>query len=131
MKQAILLLAVFLYFSAAAQIPVSFASNQIPAYYPVKFEPLKKFKQPGQSAGINTYTSSHLLTQSQTETSAYNFKMLQDYLSDDTRYFRLEQKKKEWTQFNNGLLNSWQKQQWLDNKYNIQQRWMVQKIKEK
>ena len=131
MKQAILLLAVFLYLSAAAQLPVSFASNQIPAYYPVKFESLKKFKHPELSAGINTYTGSHLLTQSPTETPVYNFRMLQDYLSDDTRYFRLEQKKKEWTQFSSGSLNSWQKQQWLDNKYNIQQRWMMQKIKGK
>ena len=131
MKQAILLLAVFLYFSAAAQLPVSSAPNELPVYHPVKFEQLKKFKQPVQSAGINTYTGSHLLTQSQPETPAYNFKMLQDYLSDDTRYFRLEQKKKEWTQFSSGLLNSWQKQQWLDNKNNIQQKWMMQKVKGK
>ena len=131
MKQATLLLAVFLYLSTAAQLPVSSSFNELPAYHPVKFEGLKKFRLTEQSYDISGITKLHSFTAAQPEIPAFNFQPLQTYLSADTRYFRLEQKTKEWTQFSNGLLNSWQKQQWLDNKNNIQQKWMMQKIKGK
>jgi hypothetical protein len=131
MKQATLLLAVFLCLSTAAQQPGNIVSNNLPAYHPVKFEGLKKFKLSEQSYDISGITKLHSFTLARPETPAFNFKPLQAYLSEDIRYYHLEQKKKEWTQFSSGLLNSWQKQQWLDNKNNIQQKWMAQKIKGK
>lgn len=128
MKQAILLLAVFLYLPTAAQQPLS---NELPVYHPVKFETLKKFKSPIQAYDISGISGFHSFAPAQPAMSVYNFKPLQTYLSEDIQYFRLEQKKKEWTQFSSGLLNSWQKQQWLDNKNNIQQKWMIQKVRGK
>ena len=130
MKQAILIPAVFLYLSTTAQQNEYQTTNELPAYHPVKFESLKKFKSPEQFYDIGGVKGLHTFTLTQPATT-FNFKPLQNYLSEDTRYFRLEQKKKEWAQFSSGLLNSWQKQQWLDNKYHIQQRWMAQKIKGK
>ena len=131
MKQAILIPAVFLYLSTAAQQNGYPVSKELPAYHPVKFEALKKFKPSEQLYDINSITGLHSFTLTQPVPAAFNFKPLQSYLSEDIQYSRLEQKKKEWTQFSSGLLNSWQKQQWLDNKYYIQQRWVAQKIKGK
>jgi hypothetical protein len=131
MKQAIFLPAVFLCLSATAQQTSNQNKNNLPAYQPVKFETLKKFKPATTQNTISLNPSSQPFTLAQPQVQSYNFKPLQTYLSEDVSYFQRQQKTKEWTQFTSSGLNSIYKQQWLDNKNNVQQRWMMQKAKGK
>ena len=93
MKHAFFLLAVFLYLSTTAQQNEYQTTNELPAYHPVKFESLKKFKSPEQFYDIGGVKGLHTFTLTQPATT-FNFKPLQNYLSEDTRYFRLGKKRK-------------------------------------
>ena len=129
MKQAVFSLAVFLYLSAGAQQIAHSGLNKLPAYQPVKFETLKKFKSSMPADNVNSAATAPAFSFTITGTPAYSFKPLQNYLSEDISYFHLQQKTNEWTQFGSGALNSYYKKSWLENKNNVQQRWMVQKMK--
>jgi len=131
MKPAILLLAVFICLSATSQQVINVKKTAFSDYVPVKFEPLKKFKSPNSTDLINTDNTAHSFTLVQPEKSVYNFKPLQQYLAEDMQYYRAQKSKESWTQFTSGILGSYQKQRWFDNKNNIQQRWMANKLKGK
>ena len=131
MKQAIFLPAVFLYLFTAAQQPaVSFTTN-LPAYKPGKFDALKHLTSPLQSYNISSSAQFHSFSLNKPALPKFNFKPLQNYLSQDVSYFRIQQKQKEWTQFASASFSSWSKQNWMMNKNNVQQKWMMQKIKGK
>jgi hypothetical protein len=127
MKKIILLPAVFLFFVSVAQetIPPSFATTI--EYQPVNFEPLKKFKSLDQSIEAGGISNNISLTRP--ATAYFNSQTMKQYLSEDWTSFRISQKQKEWSRYNNGKLNDLYKKEWLDNKYNVQQRWMIQKVK--
>ena len=131
MKQAILLLAAFLSLTTAAQQTGFPIKNVLPAYKPVKFDLHKNLKSPGQFY-IN-YNSKEANNFSLTKNAApeTSFKTLQNNLSDDKHFFQLQQKKTQWTDFSSGILNSYSRQLWFENKNNVQQRWMVKKMKGK
>lgn len=135
MKHTVLILVVFLSLSTAAQLKDFPIKNELPAYKPVNFELRKNLKSPEQFY-IN-YNSKEANNFSLTKNAApeTSFKTLQDNLADDKQFFQLQQKKNEWTNFSSGVLHSYSssytRQRWVENKNNVQQRWMAQKIKGK
>ena len=131
MKQAILLPAVFLYLFAAAQQPAYSLKTNFPAHKPGKFDALKHLTSPLQSYNISSTTKFHAFSLYKPDLPQFNFKPLQNYLSQDVQYFILYQQKKEWTQFTSATFGSWTKQNWMMNQNGVQQRWMMQKIKGK
>lgn len=129
MKHAVLILAVFLYLSAASQQTSFPFKNELPAYKPVNFELYKRFKSPDPSFVISNSKEASSFSFIKNETTVPGFKTLRDNLSDDKHFFKLQQRNTEWTDFFSGTLNSYSRQRWFDNKNHVQQRWMVQKIK--
>ena len=131
MKHAVLILAVFLSLSAATQQTSFPIKNELPVYKPVKFDLHKKLKSPEQSYINNNLKVPDNFSLTKNETTVLGFKTLRDNLSDDKQYFKLQQRKTEWTDFFSGTLNSYSRQRWFENKNHVQQRWMAQKIKGK
>jgi hypothetical protein len=131
MKYTIFLVAVFHFLSLNAQQAADSTNNNLPAYRPVKIDGLKKTKPAAWEIKSETINPSYSFKLTNPEKSEFNFKPLQNYLSQDISYFQIEQKKKEWAQFANSSLSSWSRQNWTMNKNNVQQRWMMQKIKGK
>lgn len=131
MKQAILLLAVFLYQWSDAQQPAYPANTDLTKYPPVKYDGLKKFKPDNyfmlKSDNSQLYISSFI----QPELQEYNFKPLKHYLSEDMHQYRVDKNRETWAEFTNGMLSSYQQKKWLENKNYTQQRWMAQKVKGK
>ncbi len=130
MKLAISFLAMFLSISTAAQQSGFPIKNELPSNKPVKFELHKK--------SISTkpiYVNNNVKEAVTFSFYTPDFKTLQDNLSVDKQFFQLQQKKKEWTDFSSGLLHSYSsaytRQSWNENRNNVQQRWMTQKLKGK
>lgn len=131
MKHAVSILVVFLSLSTAAQQTGFPIKNELPSYKPVKFDLHKNLKSPGQFYINYNSKEANNFSLTKNETIAPGFKTLQDNLSDDKRFFQLQQKKTEWTDFSTGILNSYSRQRWFENKNHVQQRWMAQKVKGK
>ena len=131
MKQAILLPAVFLYLFAAAQQPTNSFTTNLSAHKPGKFDALKHLTSSLQSYNVSSTSQLHSFSLYKPALPQFNFKPLKNYLSQDVHYFSLYQKQKEWTQFVNTSFSSWSKQNWMMNKNNVQQKWMMQKMKGK
>lgn len=131
MKQAIFLTAVFLHLFAAAQKPINSFSINTTAHKPGKFDALKHLSSPLQSYNISSPEQLPAFTLYKPSLPQFNFKPLQKYLSQDVHYFTLYQKQKEWTQFASASFSTWSRQNWIMNKNNVQQRWMMQKVKGK
>lgn len=131
MKQSTLVLALFLCLSTAAQQTANVPGKEIPKYSSVQFEELKKFKSADKANSTNNNSRLYAFSYTQSEIQEYNFKPLQQYLSQDIQQYSIQTNKESWTQFTSGMLSSFQKQQWLENKNNVQQRWMLQTAKKK
>lgn len=131
MKQAIFILAVFLYFSAEGQQTTNPVITDLKPYPPITINTTKKNKLTLQHYYVKSESKSISFSLSTPDVPTFNFKPLQSYLSADLKYYGLQQKTKEWTQFSSDALNSYYKKSWLDNKNSVQQRWMIQKMKEK
>lgn len=122
-------MAVFLSMTTAAQLPGQPAFNKIPAYQPLKFETLKKFRSPEPSYDVSGIKRLHSFEINQPEMSSFNARPLQQYLAKEGSYYRMQQNKNVWMKYANTSSNSVYKQEWYENKNNVQQRWMAKKIK--
>lgn len=135
MKHALLILASFLSLSATAQKTSFPIKNELPAYKPVNFDLYKKFKSPDPSFVISNSKEASGFSLIKNKATAPDFNTLLNNLSDDKQFFKLQQKKTEWTNFSSGVLHSYSssytRQRWFENKNHVQQRWMAQKIKGK
>lgn len=121
----------YLYQQTDAQQRAYPAKTELTEYLSVNYEGLKKFK-PDNSFTLKRHNSrfntSSLIQPGFPE---YNFKPLQQYLSQDIHQYRVDKNKEAWTEFTSGMLNSYQQKKWLENKNYTQQRWMAQKVKGK
>ena len=131
MKQAIFILAVFLYFSAEGQQTTNPVITDLKPYPPITINTTKKNKLTLQHYYVKSEPKLFSLSLSASDVPAFNFKPLQSYLSADLKYYGLQQKKNEWTQLGSNALSSYYKKNWLENKNNVQQRWIIQKMKGK
>jgi hypothetical protein len=131
MKQVLFVFAVSSCLSAAAQHPTNIPGNDLPKNISVNYETLKKFKPVNTSYTASNYNQPASFPRVQPEIQTYNFKPLQQYLSRDIQQYRIQTNKEAWAQFTSGMLISFQQKQWYENKNNMQQRWMAQKVKGK
>ena len=126
MKPASLfLLSVFLYLSATAQQPGTILRYDFKYYLATTYKIIESLEQPGNPSGlarIQSYTLAPLKR-------GYDFSMLRQNLVTDMYHFKLLKKNEDWTSMVNGLLNSYYRERWIQNKSNVQQRWMIQNLK--
>lgn len=126
MKPApLFLFAVFLYLSTAAQQPDNILRYDFKYYLTTTYKIIASLEQPGNSTGfaqIQTYS----LAPSKT---GHDFSSLRQNLVTDMYHFKLQKKNEDWTNMVNGLLNSYYRERWIQNKSNVQQRWMIQNLK--
>lgn len=126
MKPApLFLLAVFPYLSTTAQQPDTIHRYDFKYYLATTYKIIESLEQPGNSTGF-AQIQSYPLAPSKT---MYDFSTLHQNLVTDMYHFKLQKRNEGWTNMVNGLLNSYYQERWMQNKSNVQQRWMIQNLK--